>query len=305
LSKAERGYRLAHGSSGGHPVTAVAAEMAPNVDAARFLVTTLASCLQQVMGNASEIIAGPLNEELVHQLRIGLRRIRTALRELSSLSPQVEPTWERCFARASRELGAHRDFVTVVPAIRAEMAAAGLKWIGNLGMMPFIRSPQALVSDAEFQRTILAILEFCHSASEHGKPADHARKALRVTLTRLLKTLHAKLVRDAEQFQSLSPEHQHRVRKELKRLRYVSEFVAPLFDVERVKRYLRDWRGAKDALGEYRDYCIGLDALGADLQTGSHNEPALDWLALHIKDRVKHCARTLRKAAKAPVFWEK
>ena len=304
LSKSEQGFRLAHGGSAGRPVTAIDAAVESNVDAAGFLTATLASCLRQILGNASEIAAGALDEEFVHQLRIGLRRIRTALRELRNLGPEVEPAWERGFARAFRELGAHRDAVTVVPAIRAEMVAAGLECVGEPKCAPLIRSPQAVVRDAEFQRTMLAILAFCRSQSDQGIRDRRARKALRAKLARSLESLHRRLVRDAPRFSSLSLAHQHRVRKRLKRLRYLSEFVVPLFDAERVKRYLGNWRGAQDALGEYNGHHIGLAVFCAGSQAGSRTKPALHWFALRLRDCVKRCERALRKAAKEPVFWE-
>ena len=43
-----------------------------------------AEALQQVLGNSSEIAEGTGTEEHVHQLRIGLRRLRTALRQMYS-----------------------------------------------------------------------------------------------------------------------------------------------------------------------------------------------------------------------------
>jgi triphosphatase len=303
LSKSERGFRLANGGSEGRPVTAIEAAVEPNVDAAGFLAATLASCLRQILGNASEIAAGALDEEFVHQLRVGLRRIRTALLELRSLGPEVEPAWERGFARAFRELGAHRDAVTVVPAIRSEMATAGLEWVGDPTSAPLIRSPQVVVRDAGFQRTMLAVMGFCHSQPKPDTHDRRGRKALRATLVRLLKSLHTTLVRDATRFSSLSPAHQHRVRKRLKRLRYLSEFAEPLFDAKRVKRYLGKWHKAQDSLGEYNDYRIGLAAFSVDAQAESSTKKAFRWLAVRNSDCVKHCQQTLRKAAKAPVFW--
>jgi triphosphatase len=279
-------------------------EVESNVDAAGFLTVALVSCVRPILGNASEIAAGALDEEFVHQLRVGLRRIRTALRELRRLGPEVEPAWERAFVRAFRELGAHRDAVTVVPAIRAEMIAAGLEYVGEPKFAPLIRNPQAVVRDAEFQRTMLAVLVFCHSQPKLDIHDRHARRALRAKLVRSLESLHRRLVRDAPRFSSLSLAHQHRVRKRLKRLRYLSEFVVPLFDARRVKRYLRSWRSAQDALGKYHDYHIGLAAFRAGSQAGSLTKPALHWFALRLRDCVKRCERALRKAAKEPVFWE-
>jgi triphosphatase len=304
LSRSEQGFRLAHGNSEGRPVRAIEAVVESNVDTAGFLASTLASCILQILGNASEIAAGALDEQFVHQLRVGLRRIRTALRELGTLVPGVDPEWEEVFARAFRELGTHRDAVMIVPAIRAEMLAAGLECVGEPTSAQTMRTPQAVVRDDEFQRTLLAILAFCHSGSRADTSYRRGRKALQTKVARLLKSLHATLSRDAGRFSSLSPAHQHRVRKRLKRLRYLSEFAAPLFDADRVRRYLGSWRQAQDALGEFIDHRIGLAAFNASAEA-EPRKPVLVWFAHRIRDCVKRSERTLRKAARRPVFWEK
>ena len=61
---------------------------------------------------------------------------------------------------------------------------------------------------------------------------------------------------DGGQFRDLPEEDQHAVRKRLKRLRYLSEFVAPLFRQSRVERYLGGLRPAQDALGDYNDALV-------------------------------------------------
>ena len=125
VSKSRRGMRLASDEN----VNAVSANV-PIVDASagpeHFLVAMMRSCLQQIVGNASEIGAGATDEELVHQLRVGLRRMRTALRELARFAPGLDPDWELAFRSAFQALGAHRDEVTVLPAMRKEMKLAGL-----------------------------------------------------------------------------------------------------------------------------------------------------------------------------------
>lgn len=304
VSKAERGARLAQGVREGHPVSALAAVIDPNLGASAFLVATLQSCVAQVLGNASEVGAGALDDEFVHQLRVGLRRMRTALRELDSLAPGIDPQWERVFAGAFEQLGARRDAVTVIPAVLREMQAAGMDFSFGLRRPPDIRSPQAVVQDPELQRTLLAVLAFCHASRAPVQREKGARKQLRTQVARLLDDLHVRLARDAKRFPKLSPERQHRVRKRLKRLRYLGEFAAPLFDAKRATRYLESWREAQDALGEYNDYRIGLAAVQADTHTGRRAKAALGWITGRLESCVRRCGPALRTAAKRPVFWQ-
>lgn len=59
------------------------------------------AALDKVLGNASEVGAGSGDEEHVHQLRIGLRRLRTALRELGPLAEGADPACTAADARAA------------------------------------------------------------------------------------------------------------------------------------------------------------------------------------------------------------
>jgi hypothetical protein len=85
----------------------------------------VAACLAQIIGNAAEIGEGVLDDELVHQLRVGIRRLRTAARELAGLSGSSDAHWEPALTEAFRALGRYRDGRTVAPAIEARLQAAG------------------------------------------------------------------------------------------------------------------------------------------------------------------------------------
>ena len=86
----------------------------------------LKACLDQVVANATEIGEGHRTAEAVHQLRVGIRRARTAWRELAPLCPSAGPAWETPLADAFRALGAYRDRNTVVAALQAAAGRIGL-----------------------------------------------------------------------------------------------------------------------------------------------------------------------------------
>ncbi len=301
LSKARRGMRLAADEKV-HAVTADAPMIGARARRERFLVAVIESCLRQILGNASEIGAGAVDEELVHQLRVGLRRLRTALRELADFSPGLDPGWEQAFRSAFQALGAHRDEVTVLPGLRKEMMGAGIEFAQTAGGLPAAPVPEAVVRDPEFQRALLGVIAFCHAT-----PSPPRRKGARLHLKRKigarLAQLHQDLKRDATRFDKLSPSRQHRVRKRLKRLRYLAEFASPLFGTKRVGRYLKHWREAQDALGEENDHRVGLDLLQAAPQ-GVPSKRATRWMSARLRDFVKRCGRALRKAVNGPVFWK-
>lgn len=303
VSKAEHGARLARGETEGHPVNAVPLAVDTKCGAAAFLIKTVQSCLAQVLGNASEVGAGATNEELIHQLRIGLRRLRTALRELPLLGNAIDPVWEPILTSTFRELGEHRDLVNVMPAMRAEIDAAGAPYFVDPKAEHHPRRPQTVVRDPAFQRTLLAVLSFCHEPpAPPGGDASNARET-RVLVAGRLDKLCADLRRDAKRFTKLDPVSQHRVRKRLKRLRYLSEFAAPLFGNKRVTRYLENWQQAQDALGKYNDQRISAEVFRAQASTEPRAWFAVGWLTARQRESVKRCERALRAAAKTTAFW--
>jgi inorganic triphosphatase YgiF len=84
LSKSRRGSVLANGHDHGPPFKAETPKCDRAMDGETMLRTILQSVLRQVLGNASELSSGSTSDEHVHQMRVGLRRLRTALREFSA-----------------------------------------------------------------------------------------------------------------------------------------------------------------------------------------------------------------------------
>ena len=304
VSKGERGRRLAAGEAEGHPVKAVAPHVEVRQGAAAFFVATIESCLAQVLGNASEVVAGVCDEQLVHQLRIGLRRLRTALRELGMLGNGIDSAWEPVLRSTFQELGKHRDIAVVMPAVRKELDAAGTPSFPDPKTEHGVRRPEAVVRDPVFQQTLLGVVAFCHMPTARMDREDSIGRDVRRFVAGRLDELRGRVERDGKRFAKLNPARQHRVRKRLKRLRYLSEFAAPLFGSKRVTRYLAVWREAQDALGEYNDKRIAAEAYRAQAKMERRARFAVNWLTARQPACVKGCERALRKAAKTPAFWD-
>lgn len=302
-SKAVRGEYLIDGRQGGYPVTAVNPGIGPKKGKLRFLVLTLRSCLHQIMDNASEISRGAKDEEFVHQLRVGLRRIRTALRELSKFGINIDPAWEHVFSQTFHELGTHRDVYVVLPKVLDAMHTCGINYGWKTPPGLNAETPQMIVNAIEFQRAMLSVLAYCHITLRDEKHRKNAHSALKEKIEHLLDKLHTQIAVDAKHFSTLTIARRHGLRKRLKRLRYLSEFASSLFDSRRVKRYLKGWQKAQDALGTYNDYRISFDTFNHDTRILRNRTLALNWLDIHLENCVRQCAATLNQAMKKPVFW--
>jgi len=334
VSKAERGARLL---AKVEVVPAVKAETPrfpegkDKLDGRTIQQAVVVSCLAQMLPNASEIAAGSTDEEQIHQLRIGIRRLRTALRELAGLdagSGLFDATgWEPPLVDAFRALGDLRDREQVVKLAQPRLREAGAPEFdplaGDDGAAAAVRSPGDVVRAPAFQSVLVSLIGFTAAApSEDAAPKaidaetpptptplslNDARRLLR----KRLQHLHKQSVRDGKRFESLDTESQHRVRKRLKRPRYLAEFVAPLFDAQGessssvAERYLKHLRPAQDALGEFNDEAVALalyrDATARDGRAWF----AVGWFSARHAVHAKACRKALGEIEEAPRFWKK
>ncbi len=85
-SKSERGHRLAQGQSASPPTAARPLKLARRASPAQALAAMLANPLGQVLANASQMADDGGQPEHLHQLRVGLRRLRSVLHVFGPLS---------------------------------------------------------------------------------------------------------------------------------------------------------------------------------------------------------------------------
>ena len=311
VSKAERGERLLAGTGTMPAVKAEASRPGAkdaSTDGRALQCAIVANCLAQVLPNASEIAGGSADEEQVHQLRIGVRRLRTALRELAELDPPAfdAAAWGPPLVDAFRALGALRDRAQVLERMAPVLRDAGAPPI----VLPpedaaSVRPAGSVVRDPAFQAALVALIGFTAAKAPVGEVTALDARATRRLLRQRLQRLHAKTLRDGERFESLPTERQHQVRKRLKRLRYLAEFVAPLFDADRAARYLARLRPAQDALGDFNDEAVAnaLYREAAEHDAGAWF--AVGWFTARHPAGARACRKALQKIGAAPRFWRK
>jgi len=300
VSKAAAGERLLHDDAPVEPTRAQPPEMAREADGAALLRAMLRSTLQQVLANASEVAEGRDEAERVHQLRVGLRRLRTVLRELQPLSPGIDPTWEPALAEVFAELGEVRDNQTVADAVRPLLAAAGAPKTGWAPPAP--TDLAAVVRRAGFQLALLQLLALAHA--DDGQLSAAGLAEARAFVAQRLAALHRQVSRAGKRFERLPLEAQHRARKRLKRLRYLAELAQPLWPRKPVERYLEALKPAQDALGHHNDVATAAAKFRLDAAQDPRAWYAAGYLEAHLALTAKAAHKALRELRKAPAFWK-
>jgi inorganic triphosphatase YgiF len=336
VSKAERGARLLAKVEGAPAVKAETPrfpEGKDKPDGRAIQQAVVASCLAQMLPNASEIAAGSTDEEQIHQLRIGIRRLRTALRELAGLDAGSglfdAARWEPPLVDAFRALGDLRDREQVVKLAQPQLREAGAPEFdplaGGDAAAVDAPSPGNIVRAPAFQSALVSLIGFTAAAPEPEAapeasdaekidetppaPAPLSLSDARRFLRKRLQHLHKQAVRDGKRFESLDTESQHRVRKRLKRLRYLAEFVAPLFDADEksssaAERYLKHLRPAQEALGEFNDEAVALALYREATERDGRAWFAVGWFSARHAVHAKTCRKALGGIDEAPRFWK-
>jgi triphosphatase len=299
ISKAEQGQRLARKQ--GHGPAREARDIAPDARAGgEFGRAVLHACLEQILANASEVAVGSTSSEHVHQLRVGVRRLRTAMRDLPVLMPQVDADWESAWVDLFHELGRHRDS-GFVAQLQARLEAAGAP---SLPIAPDALGPSdpvAAVRSPAWQDALLAMLGCMHAPEG---PSSASAKHVKTIVAKRLGKLFKSVLKDGRHFAQLPARRQHRARKRLKRLRYLAEFSRNHFDKKDVKTFIEALKPAQDALGDYNDEAL---AWGYYANLAAQEPRAwfgAGWLGSRRPANAAACEKALRALADMPPFWK-
>ncbi|MBS7544202.1 CHAD domain-containing protein [Ancylobacter oerskovii] len=264
-SKAERGYALA---LGGHPragkAPSAGIEAADTSD--EVIARTLAACQRHVAANLVAAQHGQ-DPEGVHQLRVALRRLRTAIsmfgREIPASAFQPLMAGARTLASA---LGPARNWDVFLTGTIGEIENVKLPGVEFAGIRTAAaplrdhgyETARAALVDTECTRFLLGLGKMIERRSWRNDIGIEALAVLtqpgRDFAERTLARLHRKAMKQGRHLRRLQPEARHELRLTLKKLRYVCEFFLPLFDQEATARkYLKKMATLQDILGADND----------------------------------------------------
>ncbi len=304
-SKSERGDLLARGERIAPPTHAGPAPILdPTMSAADAWRVVLRNCAAQVIANASQIASGEHLDAHVHQLRVGLRRLRSAAALFEGVA---DAALGAAAAQLFRRLGALRDRAAIDAAFAADLRAAQRQ--AGLPDEPPAPPPVSLESAAEVLRegASQALLLDLLAAMQRdvGEVAFDAEPPLRKGLAARLNRWHRQVLADAARHDELDDESRHRLRKRAKRLRYAAEFAAPLFERRAVRRYLKQLRALQERLGAISDVVTAMHAFAPRAVAEPRAMFALGWFTARRELLIARAHPELAAFAEVDRFWKK
>lgn len=278
-SKGERGYALLE-KTDAVAIKATPVLLKKHMTVEHAFTEILGNCIGQIDANATGVARS--DSEALHQMRVGLRRFRSALHLLDGLvampdALQAETDW------LGNELGVARDWDVLAHATLGELSQScpAVPQLAQVTQAAMNESEQArqraatAVTSPRYARLTLLLTQWRLSASWRdladastlarldAPVIGFARQALAASHKRLLKRGH--------QLNGASPEARHRIRIAAKKARYASEFFQSLFNTGEVRAFVKRLSGLQDGFGRLNDVAVA-DRL---LTTLREKQPAL------------------------------
>ena len=317
-SKAARGFRLKEGlpPQASKPSAMRLKSDDPAIEALRAII---GETLRHLLTNQPAALAG--DPEGVHQVRIAVRRIRSALR---LFSPHLEAHARRLFEGelrlAGRTIGEARDWdvfcdeilpqVAESPKARkvAEMMRAPAEARRAAAHQRCVRQLQ----DPSFRALVLGLAAWIEGREDSEQVGDKVLKRdIKDIAEKLLDGLDAKATKRGRAVRHDADAMElHPLRKSLKKLRYSVEFLQSIYRPKKAKRFLRRLKKLQNALGEINDAAMAT-RLAEGLAADKHLELAPAVAAISssqgraARGAMKALAKSWQAYSEEPRFWRR
>lgn len=269
---AEEARALAHGTAI-RPRRLGAPQLPPGLnvgDAFAFIIGHLA----EVMLHWLPLARSGSTPEGVHQMRVALRRLRSALKvfgkalgcaeiidldqRLKALANALGPArdWDVFLAGAGADLTAvlpEKPILSLVASARQQRATA-------------YRELARVLDGSTLRQTVITAATV---AATRPWPAEPAAEDIEVFAARTLHRRHKRMLAHGRDIASWPDEELHALRLDGKRLRYAAEFFAPLFGGHSTKRFLKRLSALQETLGIVNDGAVAGDLVAGLAQRGS------------------------------------
>jgi len=292
-SKAERGYVL-RDAVPPLPVKAQAALIDKTMDAGALSRAVIGGALAQVQANSHGVLCHD-DPEFLHQMRVGLRRLRCAI---DLFAPQLGGALET-EAAALREIGrglsAARDWDVLIGEILPQVfvqpapgsAALRLQKACEAARGSAKRKTDLLIKSISYNQTMLALGR--HLATTPAAAAK-VRSAQQVA-AKILEARHARVLKRGKHLRRQDDEALHRLRIAVKKLRYAVEFFGGLFAASAIQAQRAALTRLQDILGHINDAAV--------------TAPRLDEARRQVlRGAQKNSRRWPKSAARAVIEWQ-
>ncbi len=331
-TKAERGYALADGAVD-KTSKAEKLEFDSDTTVEGALARILRSCIGHMQANEAVTLIGQ-DPEGVHQMRVALRRLRSALALFKPFIPAAQYDWLVGEVKwLGGSLGPARDWDVFLAELlepvrdafhRADGHGKPLQeGIDTLSAAAHARRDRAYEAVREAIRSdrytsfLLRFGAWVESRGWRDQPvSEHSARLFDPVgglADQLLSRRAKKARRAGHGFADLSVAERHKLRIALKKLRYAAEFFRSLYDDKPARRYIQELSAFQDALGHLNDVATATRLLHELHEDGSRPEPGepraagivIGWHARGVAESEPALLKLWEEFADTKAFWSK
>jgi triphosphatase len=269
-SKSQRGYELLDGEKAA-AARGEAIEIAPDMPAKDAFRAIAFACLKQIIANKPAIVAS--EREGIHQMRIGLRRLRAAI----SLFPEIaaDATARKIKTELkwlTGELGPAREFDVFLNRVVAPLERRRARLTGMQSLSrdladrreAAIARALAAVCSKRFRELTLNVAIWLEAGGwwePRSKPAQERWEEPIETVARAqLKRRWKKIRKRGRILEKLDPHARHKLRIQAKKLRYATEFYKTVFTGKKQEKrrtaFLSALKDMQDCFGDLNDIAV-------------------------------------------------
>lgn len=319
-SKAERGYALASGATAA-PVKAIAPSLSEAMSVTEAFRTVVFACIAHLQANERGLL-GTDDAEYLHQARVALRRLRSALSVFNRAFPRAVFEAELAELRwLGSLLGPARDWdvfaVETLPAVGAAFPDDdGLgRLIARTAELRAVADGAAREAVASARYTTLLVkligvfLKGTWSQLAEDTTLERSRPLMEFT-TAVLARRHKKVLKLGLHLAQLDMPGLHALRIDIKKLRYAVEFFSNLYDKKAVREYVGALAGLQELLGSLNDAATVerlIEPLRESGDGSSLSEPAgmlRGWTAAGTQTRLDQLPQAWERFRGCAIFWK-
>ena len=320
LSKAERGFALVR-------QTPPKAQRAQPLTLDKRCTTAEAfqrigrACLLHLRANEAAVRTAQTAEG-VHQFRVAIRRLRSALSAFRDLIPRGERRRIGSQVRwIAHRFGHARDWDVFNSVLLREVREhmAGDRSLASFAAAAKTARAGAYAAVAEtivasrYTESLLTLEGWWETGTWLDSLGDARDEPASEYARRSLKKLHRRVAKLGEHLETLSEPELHELRKRAKKLRYAAEFFRSLFPAKAAKAYIKALSEMQDRLGSLNDDVTAKQLLAELEKRNKSMDPAVlaratgviaGWCAARLNDDLKLLPDAWAKFADIKPFWK-
>lgn len=266
-SKAKRGYGLLTPAVPPRPVKAAKLVLENGMTVSDVMTQVFAQGMKTMLANERPAYEGT-DPEGVHQFRVAIRRMRSAISVFSSVLDPARVGWLKDQLKwCADQMGPARDWDVFIDEILGPVKAAGLEDAGLQALQACAEQKRAegydlvrkSLDDPRYASLVLRLGAYIETVGWAPLPIpsdDALGGPIEAVAGSILDKAHRKANKMGQRLADLEVPARHEMRIKIKKLRYAMDYLQSLYGVASKKAYLSSLAALQDDFGHLNDVAV-------------------------------------------------